>query len=72
MKHADISLYIFRANYSKRSFIDTLNRIIRINKFDNITTILNALPSTSETAYGYGYYEDKKKSLIGSIINRSA
>lgn len=72
MKQADISLYIFRANYSKRSFIDTLNRIIRINKFENITTILNALPASSETAYGYGYYEDRKKSLIGSIINRSA
>lgn len=72
MKHADISLYIFRANYSKRSFIDTLNRIIRINKFENITTILNALPATAETAYGYGYYEDRKKSLIGSIVKRSA
>jgi capsular exopolysaccharide synthesis family protein len=72
MKHADISLYIFRANYSKRSFIDTLNRIIRINKFGNITTILNALPATPETAYGYGYYQDRKKSLIDSIVKRSA
>ncbi|MBX2967660.1 MAG: polysaccharide biosynthesis tyrosine autokinase [Cyclobacteriaceae bacterium] len=72
MKHADITLYIFRANYSKRNFMDTLNRIIRINKFENITTILNALPATSETAYGYGYYEDRKKSLIDSIVKRGA
>lgn len=72
MKHADISLYIFRANYSKRDFIDTLNRIMRINKFSNITTILNALPSSSETAYGYGYYEEKKKNWVSSIVKRGA
>lgn len=71
MKHADISIYIFRANYSKKEFINNLQRIVRINKFMNITTVLNALPSTSETAYGYGYYEEEKKSWARSIFKKS-
>ncbi|MDH4058529.1 MAG: CpsD/CapB family tyrosine-protein kinase, partial [Cyclobacteriaceae bacterium] len=71
MKHADISLYVLRANYSKKEFIDNLHRIVRINKLNNITTILNALPSSSKSAYGYGYYEEEKKSWISSIFKRS-
>ena len=58
MKQADISIYIFRADYSKKTFVYNLQRIININKFSNITTVLNALPSTGEQRYGYGYYED--------------
>jgi capsular exopolysaccharide synthesis family protein len=59
MKRADVSLYVFRANYSKKEFLSNLKRIIAINKFSNITTILNALPVTGKT-YGYGYYEENK------------
>jgi len=70
MKHADIAVYIFRANYSKKDFIDNLNRIIRINKFENITSILNAVPSSSETAYGYGYYEEQKTNWLTTIFKR--
>ncbi len=58
MKKADISIYIFRANYSKKDFLLNLQRIININKFSNITTLLNALPNTGEQSYGYGYYEE--------------
>lgn len=58
MKRSDISIYIFRANYSKKDFLFNLQRIININKFSNITTLLNALPNTGEQSYGYGYYED--------------
>jgi capsular exopolysaccharide synthesis family protein len=58
MKHADVSIYIFRANYSNKDFLTNLKRIISINKFSNVTTLLNALPSTSKRGYGYGYYED--------------
>jgi capsular exopolysaccharide synthesis family protein len=58
MKRSDISIYIFRANYSKKEFLFNLQRIININKFSNITTLLNAVPETGEQGYGYGYYED--------------
>ena len=57
MKRSDVSIYIFRANYSKKDFLFNLQRIININKFSNITTILNALPP-GEKSYGYGYYQN--------------
>jgi tyrosine-protein kinase Etk/Wzc len=61
MKMADVSIYVFRANYSKREFLLTLQRIISINKFTNLTSVLNAMSSGGEQAYGYGYgyYEDE-------------
>jgi tyrosine-protein kinase Etk/Wzc len=69
MKRADISLYIFRADYSRKTFVYNLQRIININKFSNITTVLNALPSTGEQRYGYGYYEEpKSKSWLNKLI----
>jgi len=60
MKRADISIYIFRANYSKKDFLFALQRIININKFSNITTLLNALPNRGDQSYGYGYYEEPR------------
>lgn len=71
MKHADVSVYVFRANYSQKDFIHNLQRIVRINKFNNITAVVNALPASSEKAYGYGYYEDQKPNRLTSIFNRS-
>ncbi|MEJ7644063.1 MAG: polysaccharide biosynthesis tyrosine autokinase [Chryseolinea sp.] len=58
MRHSDITIYIFRANYSKKDFLLNLQRIININKFSNITSLLNALPDSGDQAYGYGYYEE--------------
>jgi len=57
MKRADLSVYVFRANYSKTSFISNLKRITSINKFSNITVVLNAVP-THFNKNGYGYYEE--------------
>jgi capsular exopolysaccharide synthesis family protein len=71
MKHADVSVYVFRANYSKKEFIHNLHRIVNINKFTNITAVVNALPATSETAYGYGYYEDRRPNRFTSFFKRS-
>lgn len=61
MKRADLSIYVVRANYSKKDFINNLERIVSINKLNNVAVVLNALPSSGKT-YGYGYYqEDRKK-----------
>jgi len=62
MRHADVSLYVFRADYSRKEFLHNLTRIININKFSNITTLLNAVTTRGKT-YGYGYYEDNGKSV---------
>lgn len=67
MKAADLPVYVFRANYSKRIFIKTLNRLAKVNNFHNIAVILNAVrPSGRGYGYSYyyndsGYYEDAPK-----------
>jgi capsular exopolysaccharide synthesis family protein len=71
MKRADISIYVFRANYSKKDFLHNLQRILKVNKFTNVTTLLNAVPSTKESYYGSGYYEeDRKTPWLKSILKR--
>jgi hypothetical protein len=69
MKLSDISVYVFRANYSKKEFLSTLQRIATINKFSNITTVLNAIPGPAKT-YGYGYYEENQNSKKFSPIKK--
>ena len=72
MKRADISIYVFRANYSKKDFLFNLQRILKVNKFSNVTTLLNALPSTPESYYGAGYYEENSKTpWLKSIFKRA-
>lgn len=60
MKKSDLSIYVFRANYSKKEFVNTLSRISSIHKLNHLAVVLNALPSTGKS-YGYGYYEDRPK-----------
>jgi len=61
MKKADIPIYVFRADYSKKSFVDTLNRLIQVNKFNHISVVLNSLQNNGNKKYGYGYYLDKNE-----------
>jgi capsular exopolysaccharide synthesis family protein len=68
MKRADVSIYIFRAGYSKKDFLFNLQRIININKFSNITTVLNSVPVSGKT-YGYGYYEETRRPKLKSLLN---
>jgi tyrosine-protein kinase Etk/Wzc len=68
MKKADLSVYIFRANYSKKEFLHNLKRIVNINKLNNIATLLNAMPVSDRKGYGYGYYEEDSRSKLKSIL----
>lgn len=70
MKQSNISVYIFRANYSKRDFVNNLQRIIKVNKFSNVTALLNALPATHDKYYGY-YEDTPKPHWLKSIFKRA-
>jgi capsular exopolysaccharide synthesis family protein len=59
MKQSDISIYLFRANYSKKEFLYNLERVRKLHQIKNLTAVLNALPDTAES-YGYGYYHEEK------------
>lgn len=72
MKRADISIYVFRANYSKKEFLKNLQRVLKLNKFTNVTTVLNALPPVHEGYYGTGYYEKESgPSVFKNFFNRA-
>ncbi len=61
MRRSDLSIYVFRANYSRREFMDNMLRVVRINKLTRVSSVLNAVP-VSNHYYGYGYYEEQTSS----------
>lgn len=64
MQKADLSLYVVRANYSQRKFVNTLNKLKKNNHYNKLAVILNALPDFGSNSYGYGYYEEKKDESV--------
>ena len=59
---ADYPLYIFKANHSKRVFVENVNRLIKENGLTKLAIILNAVESqysgyynSRHSAYGSGY-----------------
>ncbi|HLZ17335.1 MAG TPA: polysaccharide biosynthesis tyrosine autokinase, partial [Cyclobacteriaceae bacterium] len=60
MRKSDLSIYLVRANYSKKEFLKNVDRIMTVNKLSNVAIVLNALPKSGKE-YGYGYYEEPAK-----------
>ncbi|HZY78531.1 MAG TPA: polysaccharide biosynthesis tyrosine autokinase [Cyclobacteriaceae bacterium] len=58
MKKTDVTIYVVRANYSKKDFLHNIERIQKLHKLTNLSVVFNALPSSNKM-YGYGYYEDR-------------
>ena len=52
---SDINLYVFRANYSKKEFINNVNDLKYNKKIKGLGIILNDVKSKSSYGYGYGY-----------------
>ncbi|WKV12999.1 GumC family protein [Marivirga harenae] len=55
LKKSDHSLFVVRADYSKRSFVNDLHRSLNLNNIQNISIIFNAVRKENK---GYGYYQD--------------
>lgn len=62
----DLPIYVFKANYSKRFFVNKLKEIADLDEIKKLSVILNGVRmSKSKYGYGYGYYEeDVKKSIF--------
>jgi len=57
MKFADLSLYVVKAGYSKKDFVDIAHQIVERNHVKNLSFILNNVNSKNIPAgYGGGYY----------------
>lgn len=58
LAQVDVVLYMMRAYFSKRGFIENVDRLTRFNDLEKLQIILNNIGEQSgygEGAYGYGY-----------------
>jgi len=68
MRKTDLSLYVVRADYSRKVFLKTLLKLVKMNRFNNISIVLNSVKTRIGSnyghsygygyGYGYGYYDD--------------
>jgi len=63
MNLADTSIYVLRAGYSKRSFINSIKSLSKLHEVHGLSILLNDVKMDKSGygyGYGYGYYEDEK------------
>jgi len=65
MHYVDVNIYIVRANYSKKEFLDNLKKFDFVEKIEHLGVVLNDVkPKKGKygyySGYGYGYYEENK------------
>jgi tyrosine-protein kinase Etk/Wzc len=53
MQKADLPIYVLRADFSKLSFIDNINRLLSTGRYPTLSVILNSV-SKKGTGYSYG------------------
>ena len=63
---ADIPIYVFKAGYSKRSFVEKVNELLSVQQINKINIILNNISPRSKRYgygknYGHGYYQEEPK-----------
>ena len=60
IQKADYPIYIFRANYSKKNFVENIDRLFAESKVQRLSIVLNGADTQYDGYgnYGDGYYED--------------
>jgi capsular exopolysaccharide synthesis family protein len=66
MHYVDINIYIVRADYSKKEFLQNLKKFDHIEKIPNLGIVLNDVKRKKGhygyySGYGDGYYDEKKR-----------
>ncbi len=66
MHYVDINIYIVRAEYSKKEFLENLKKFDHIEKIPNLGIVLNDVKRKKGhygyyAGYGDGYYDEKKR-----------
>ena len=51
---ADIPIYVFKSNYSKRLFVHRVQELFEVQKINSLNIVLNGI-QTRKSFYGYGY-----------------
>ena len=56
LKKADYPIYVFKSEYSRKNFINNLNKLINENGIKKLSIILNGVDYTNKYySYGYNY-----------------
>lgn len=59
-KFTEVTLYVSRANYTKRNFIKYLNEVAALGQLNNVAIIVNDTDAKLSHGYGYGYGATQK------------
>lgn len=59
-KFGDVTLFVTRANYTKRSFLSYLNSVVERGLLKNVAIVINDTNPKLSHGYGYGYGSDEK------------
>jgi len=82
IQKADIPIYIFRADYSKKAFVQNVDRLINENRITKLSAVLNGA-DVDRNKYGYtygygygygygyeyGYYQDRGQQVEGNWLS---
>lgn len=60
-KFTNATVYVTRANYTKRSLIKFMNRIAANKQLTNMCVVLNDTKPSGDNTYGYGYGANKEE-----------
>ena len=58
-KYSNATVYVTRANYTKRNLIKFMNRIAANKQLKNMCVVLNDTKPSNDSTYGYGYGKTK-------------
>ena len=58
-KYSNATVYVTRANYTKRSLIKFMNRIAANKQLKNMCVVLNDTKPSNDNTYGYGIGNSK-------------
>jgi capsular exopolysaccharide synthesis family protein len=73
---ADVPIYVFKANYSKRHFMGRVDELVSVQGIKNLNLILNGV-KIGRKGYGYGYgyggyYEEQVKKKRFNFFKKKA
>jgi capsular exopolysaccharide synthesis family protein len=71
MSKVDLPLYVVRADYSRRTVAGNINKLLKNERFRNLTVVLNALRNEKDMykydygGYSQGYYDEVERKKSG-------
>jgi hypothetical protein len=58
-RYANVTVYVTRSNYTKRSLVRYMNNAMARHQLKNVAVVLNDSNPKMSQGYGYGYGQDK-------------